>query len=157
MSTELDTPFTVVSPRTGEVLTLDAPLDDLGQWLDDVREVEGRIKDEKRAVQDELLRRFDKQALHTHHLAGGLKLSSPSPVPAVEYDALEMRTALLELVDADVLAIEAVDRAIEPITEYKPRKTGINALLKLGGRVAEIVREHTREIERARYVKVERS
>jgi hypothetical protein len=152
MSTEI---ATVISPRTGEVISLDAPDQDLGGFLNDVRDLESAIRESKRAVHDELLRRMDSAATWTVHVPG-LKLSGPSPAPTEEFDELELRTALLTLVDEGVISVEAVDRAIEPVVTYKARRAGINALRKLGGRVAETVTAHARSVEKTRYVKVER-
>lgn len=83
-------------------------------------------------------------------------VKTQSPAPAEEWDALAARSELLELVDEGVLGIEAVDAAFEPVVTYKPRKAGINALKKLGGRVAEILASHSHEVERERYVTVSR-
>jgi hypothetical protein len=157
MSTEVGRPITVVSPRTGEVLTLDAGTDQLAGLLADFSEHEAVVKESKRYVQDELLRRLDSAAQWTMHVEGGLKISAPSPAPAEEFDELALRESLLQLADDHVIAIEAVDRAVEPQVSYKARKAGVNALRKLGGRVAETVDAHARSAEHKRYVRVERS
>ncbi len=156
MSTELDRPITVVSPRTGELLTLDAPDQDLGNYLLDVREHESLLREAKSIVQGELLRRFDQDRMWTRHVPG-LELKGSSPEPVEEYDELALRSALLELVEEGVLTVEAVDRAVEPVVTYKARKAGISALRKGGGRVAEIVDEHARLTEKKRYVTVSRA
>jgi hypothetical protein len=147
----------IVSPRTGEVLTLDSSTDDLGGFLADVRDHEAQLRDVKRLVNRELVRRMDHAAKWTVH-AAGLKLRAPSPKPTEEWNGAELRAGLLALVDAGDLAIEAVDAAVETVTDYKVHKAGINALRSLGGRAAAIVDElATRPPEKERYVSVERS
>jgi hypothetical protein len=155
MSMEVGRPFTVVSPRTGEVIGLDAPIQDLGGWLADVREQESLLREAKSAVQSEVLARMDKDRRWTVH-AGGYKLESSSAEPTEGYDELALRSALLDLVDEGELTVEAVDRAVEVVVTYKAKKAGIAALKKGGGRVAEIVAEHARLVEKRRYVTVTR-
>lgn len=154
--TDLDRPITVVSPRTGEVLTLDASTEDLGGYLADIREHESLLREGKNLVGGELVRRMDEGACWTLH-TGGLKLSAPSPAPAIEYDELALRESLLQLADEGVISVEAVDRAVEPVVTYRARKSGINALQKLGGRVAAVIDAHANEVSKTRYVKVERA
>ena len=156
MSTDVDRAVQFANPITGEVLTLASPDRDLGSYLADLRDFESVLREHKRIVTRELLERFDKQASWTHRFEG-LKLTSSSPAPVEEWDGAELREALLALVDEGVLAIEAVDAAVETIVSYKPRKTGINALRKLGGRVNEIVESLKSEVEKDRYVSVTRS
>jgi hypothetical protein len=155
VSTEVDTQFTVVSPASGEVLTLAAPTGDLAGWLADVREWESNLREAKRIVQAEILARLDKQASWTTHEAG-LKISGDSPAPTEIWDGAELRTALLELVDEDLLSIEAVDAAVQTVVTYKPAKAGISKLRKLGGRVADVVDSLCQTVERERRVTVSR-
>jgi len=146
----------IVSPRTGEALTLYSPTVDLAGLLADLKDYENGLKDTKRAISDELLRRLDANASWTEHLPG-LKLSAPSPAPVVAYDAPALRDALLDLVDESLLTVEAVDRAVEMIVSYKASAAGVKALVKLGGRVAETVAAHAASSERTRYVSVARA
>lgn len=141
-----------MNPATGEVLTLTSPSEDLGAYLAAVKDLESQVRDYKRVVTDELLRRMDASADWTLHLPG-MKLSAPSPAPAEEFDELALREDLLELVDAGRLSIEAVDRAIETVITYKAHKAGINALRKVPG-LAEVIARHTRTVEKRRYVTV---
>lgn len=145
----------VLNPVNGEVLTLDAKSDQLGAYLADVREFEFLMRESKRAVTQELLARMDKNASWTMSLPGW-KLSSRSSAKEEAWDGAELRTALLDLVDEDVISIEAVDAAVETVVTYKPRKVGINNLRKLGGRVAAVVNGLCVEREPDRSVKVER-
>lgn len=153
MSTEI---ARVVHPVTGQVVDLDGPIDQLAQFLADARDIDAAVKDAKRAVTDEVLRRADADAAWTIHLPG-VKLSMPSPAPVEDWDELELREALLTLADEGVISVEAVDRAVEPVVTYKIRAAGVKALRKLGGRVAEAIDSRARETQRTRYVKVERS
>lgn len=156
MSTDVGKPITVVSPTTGEVIELSAPTDALAQYLADVREAELLLREAKRLVSREITSRLDRIASWTLRLEGGLTVKTQSPAPSEEWDALAARSDLLQLVDEGVLGVEAVDAAFEPVVTYKPRKAGINALRKLGGRVVEILSAHSREVEKERYVSVSR-
>jgi hypothetical protein len=151
--TQLGDPV-LVNPQTGEALDLTAPTEDLASWFAAVRELELQIRERKQRVTSELLRRMDRGAAWTVRV-GQFKLTAPSPAPVEEWDGVELRAALLELVDDGTLDIAAVDAAVETVITYKPRKAGITALRKLGGRVAETVNGLAREAEKARYVKVE--
>lgn len=155
MSMEVGSPITVVSPRTGEVLSLDAPLEDLGGFLADVREHESLLKEAKNVVNGEVLQRMEKEGLYTLR-AGPLELRGGSPF-TTEYDGAGLRDALLALVDEDVISAAAVDRAVEVVVSYKPQARGINALRALGGRVAEVVAEFSSVVEKQRYVSVKRA
>lgn len=156
MSTDIAQSMTVVSPRTGEIITLSGTTEDLGAYLADVREHESLLKEAKRLVQRELVARMDRQAKWTIH-AGGLKLSAPSPKPSEVWDGAELRAQLLALVDDDTLAIEAVDAAVEVIVDHKVHKAGVNALRSLGGPAREIVDALAEEPEKERYVSVTRA
>jgi hypothetical protein len=156
MSELVTRPIEVISPATGEFISLDSPTEKLGECLADIRDYESLLREAKRALTTELLARFDRNAQWTVH-AGGFKLSGQSPAPVEEWDGAELRTALLGLVDADLLSIEAVDAAVETVVTYKPRKAGINALKKLGGRVGEVVESLRQESERERRITVSRA
>jgi hypothetical protein len=156
MSTDVTTTSQLVNPVTGEALTLASPTEDLGRWLADIRDFEYQLREAKRTVTTEILARLDKNAEWTAHLPG-LKIRGDSPQPVEEWDGAQLREALLELVDEGVLAIEAVDAAVETIVSYKPRKAGINKLRKLGGRVAEVVDSLKRASEKDRRVTVSRA
>lgn len=146
----------LVNPSTGELLTLDSPTEDLGRFLADMREHESLCREAKRAITREVVARMDKGATWTLHVEG-LKLSSQSPAPVEEFDGPALHEALQFLVDEDVIGVEALDAAVETVISYKPRKAGINALRKLGGRVADVVDEHRTVIDKDRYVSVSRA
>lgn len=153
MTEELAQPVTVVSPRTGEVLSLDSEAEELGRFLTEVREVESLLRESKSVVNRELLRRMDFEREWTIH-APGMKLSAPSSKPVEGFDAPALREALLTLVDKGELPIKAVDAAVETVVLYKVKKAGVEALRKGGGRAAEIVDACSHEEYRERYVKV---
>lgn len=157
MSEESTRPIQVVSPITGELFELDRPSIDLARLLQDVRDAESMLREAKRVVGDELLRRMDQAASWTIRLEGGLTVKSSSPAAVEQFDAPELHDDLMALVDEGVLTVEAADAAVETVVSYKARKVGINALRKLGGRVAEIVNAHARSEEPTRYVSVTRT
>lgn len=154
--TELELPRQFLNPLTGEALTLASPDEDLARWLADIREVESVIRENKKIVQREILSRMDRSASWTVRVPG-FKLTGQSPAPVEEWDGVELRTALLGLVDEGLLTIEAVDGAVETVVAYKPRKAGIVKLRKLGGRVAETVDLLARASEPERRVSVGRA
>lgn len=146
----------VVHPLTGEAIDLaQAPDEHVADFLSQIRDHEDALKDAKRIITQELLRRMDYQAKYTLR-AGGYTLKSQSPAPAEEFDELQLREDLLALQDEGVISPEAVDNAVETVVTYKVRKAGINALRKLGGRVRDTVDRHAHEVEKRRYVTVER-
>lgn len=146
----------VLNPITGEVVALDAPTDHLGEWLDNVRDFEGAIREQKAAVTAELLRRMDNEATWTVH-AGPFKLTGRSPEPETVYDAARLRAVLEQLVADDLISERAMNEACEPIVELKPRKAGIAKLLKLGGAVRRLIEQCAEDREPTRYVRVQRS
>lgn len=155
MSTDLEQVPTFVSPTTGEVVSLAAPTDQLGHLLADIRDAETALRDAKREINQELFARWDKLASYTHRF-DGLEMSGPSPKPAEAFDGPSLHTALMLLVTEGVLAVEAVDAAVETVVTYEPRKKGINALRALGGRVQAVVDAHASETYKERYVRVVR-
>lgn len=144
----------VVDPQSGEVVFLDAPVEALGDYLKSVREFESLLKEAKALVNAEVVARMDKAACWTVH-SQGVKLSAPSPAPVEKFDGPALHEALAPMVELNVITVEALDAAVETVVEYKPHLKGLNALRKLGGRVAEIIAEHTSEDEKKRYVRVD--
>lgn len=156
MSTEVGHPITVVSPRTGEVLALDAETEDLAGYLADVREHESLLREAKNIVQRELLRRFDHAKQWTVRVPK-YKLSAPRPKPEESWDGGALRDALLPLVDSGELPIEALDAAVEVVIDHKVKKVGINALRDGGGEAAAIVNRLVETSEKERKVSVSRA
>jgi hypothetical protein len=151
-----DAGTSIVDPRTGEaVLIHDATLDQLAACREWIRDLEHTTREAKGLIDAEVVRRFDATAKWSATVAG-FKLSAPSPAPAVEYDAQELRGRLEELVADGVLSMDAVDAAVEVVTGFKARAAGINALRKLGGPVAAVVEECSRVVEKPRRVSVSR-
>lgn len=129
----------VVHPATGEVLDLQrADLEQLGRWLLEARELDEQMRSEKRRVVAELLSRMDREARYTLR-AADLELKGDGPEAPIEYDVLPLRQALAEFVEAEVITQEALDRAIEPVTVYKPRANGLKPLVRQGGPLAETI------------------
>lgn len=144
------------NPVTGEVLHLGSPDVDLGRYLADLREFESVLREHKKMVQRELLSRMDRRAEWTAHLEGGLKLTGQSPKLQEDWDGAALKSALMSLVDEGVLAVEAVDAAVETEISFKVKKAGINRLRKLGGRVAETIDSLCMQHEPDRRVSVSR-
>jgi hypothetical protein len=148
-------PRWVIDPSTGEVVDLDSPIDQLAACMDNIRELESRIREEKSKLTREFLERFDKQA-EWSTVAGDFQVSAPSPKPREEFDGPGLHEALRVLVDDGTISVEALDAAVETVISYEPRRTGINKLRKLGGRAEKIIRAYTTETQPTRYVKVSR-
>jgi hypothetical protein len=167
MSVELAPRF-VIHPITGEQLSLDSPDAQLAGAVEGIRTLESQLKDVKSAITREWLDRRDREASWTVHVPGVGKVSAPSPKPTVvygeprsrspvTYDAGPLREALLALADEGLITMQAVDAAVEPVVTYEPRKKGITALLRLGGRVGATVSAFAQEApEKARYLTVTR-
>lgn len=157
MDEPIGTEMVLVNPATHEAIAVDATTDLLAKALDEVRDLESRLREFKSGLSDEVLRRMDAEAKWTAHV-GSYKLSAPSPAPTTEYDAKGLRDSLIALVMSDdrevPLTMAAVDAAVEVVTDLKVHKSGVNALLKLGGPVAEAVRNHEQEKPKDRRVSV---
>lgn len=148
-----EAPAAVVTPLTGEVVVLDSATNVLADWLHRVRQAEADLRDAKRAVSGELLTRMDKDAVYTARL-GGFEVKGDGPSPVVEYDAERLRTELHLLVRDEVITERAMDNAVEIVQTYKAKANGINALHKLGGRVAAVIDACKREVPRDRRIAV---
>jgi hypothetical protein len=147
-------PLAIVDPDSGEALALrDASLGALARWRRRVREVEQLLGEAKRIADDEVLRRMDERAEWTLR-EDGLALSAPSPNAAKGVEWTDVRALREELAFLGV-AREAIDRAFEPVTEYRPRARGIDRLRKLNrADVDEVLDRHASEVERPRRVSV---
>lgn len=163
MSTEIEhSAPDVVHPFTGETLVLaNAETDQLARFLDEIRDYEGRLREAKSLVNRESLRRMDANVLagsetgHTQRF-GEWVLKAPATDTTTEIDAHALYQHLTQLARSGVIGFEAVERCVTSETVYKPHRAQLNALGKVSPPVAAAVAEHTHEIPKARYVKVER-
>lgn len=147
----------VVDPATGEAIELaTASTDTLAEFLANTRELESRFREQKRAASDEILGRMDREASWTARV-GAWTLKGKSPAPVTVYDAQGLRETLDSFVDEGLVSVTAAGEAVEVVTTLKVHARGVNALLKLGGRVAEAVRAHGSEQSPERTVSVSRS
>lgn len=149
-----DDTMTLVAPVSGDVLTLDSPSGDLARFLLEARDLEGRLREAKRAVSAEILARMDHRGTGWTETIGDLKISGDSPAPREDWDGAELFAELNALVDEGVIGVEAVNVAVETVITYKVRARGVAILRKLGGRVAEVVDGCARLVERERRVVV---
>jgi hypothetical protein len=140
MSATQDTRL-VIHPATGEVISLDGDTAPLARFLTEVRELEQQLRDEKRIVTRELIDRMDREARYTLH-TDGLDIKGDGPKIPTDYEAEPLRAELQEFVEAEVITQEALDRAVEPITTYKARAQGLNALRGLGDQFAAVIDRH---------------
>jgi hypothetical protein len=119
---------------TGEAIDLDGPTESLAKDLLYLRELDTERKSLVRAVSDELLARMDKDAKWTLHFPG-LDLTGDTPKRR-EYNSERVLKVLEELVTAGTINKEAAQKAIERKVSYTVKKSGVNAIKKLGGEVA---------------------
>lgn len=127
----------VIMPVTGEVLALTEPTDQLAAAIDEVAILQTQLAAAKRLIADELLERMDHEGVWTVHVPGfTVKGNGPG---AVDYDGEELARRLRRLVKAGVISQGAMTNAVERVPVWKPKKAGINALLKLGGAITEAV------------------
>jgi len=146
----------LIHQDTGEVVALtDATAEHIAATRDRILDLESQLREAKTMMDREVLARMDAEHVWTVH-AGPWKLSAPSPAPQAHYDAQAMRTDLMVLVDDGQLSQAAADRAVAEIVDYRASAAGIKALVKGGGRPAEVVARHTSELERTRRVTVKR-
>ena len=148
----VDTTSLIPHPLTGEAIELTADTDMLAHWVDQLRELERQAKEARDLIGLELLRRMDAKASWTLR-AGDFKITAPSPAPKVEWDVDQLRATLADLRDQG-LDEDAIDAALEVVVTYKPRASGLNALKKLGGEVAERIAACGTEVEPQRRVSV---
>lgn len=145
----------VVNPVTGEIVPMDAPTDQLAEFLSDVREFERAMRDQKQHVSQELHRRMDADAIWTVHL-GDWTVSGESPA-RVEYDAELLHRKLTEFVEAHVIPQRALEDAVITETKYRARVSGINRLAKLGGDLAKAIESCQIPLTRERRITVKRA
>lgn len=149
---ELVTRPEAVIPGTGEVIDVRAAETSvLAEALDYLTGIKQMEASARRIIADEVLRRQDADASWTTP-AGGYVLTGQSPARE-EYDGAALAVALeqLDISSAAKLA------ACEPVVAWKPKRAGINALLKLGGEVADAVRSCAVTVDKPRQVRVKRS
>lgn len=127
MSTDLERQ--VVVPYSGEVVPLSADTEQLAALVDEVRDVESRLKELKSAISAEVHQRMDKDRRWTL-VAGEWKVTGKSDSPEVVYDVDRLAAVLTQLVDEGVISAAAMDGALEQVIDWKVKKAGINALRK---------------------------
>lgn len=153
---ELVTRPEALIPGTGEVIDVRAAETSvLAEALDRLSEVKQMEASARRVIADEVLRRQDADASWTTHVEG-FTLVGQSPARE-EYDAEALAAVLRGLVELSMISAEAAGAAIESVLTWKPKKAGINALLKLGGEIAEAVRSCAITVDKPRQVRVKRS
>lgn len=143
----------VVIPSTGEALSLTQPTDDLAAAVDFCRDLKRQADTAIRTIGEELLRRQDKAAswtTHTEHF----EIVGQSPAPDTEWDVDALRATLTDMVEAEEIADEAFDNALEPVVTWKVRKRGLDAIRKLNDDVRERIDACGRAVERQRRVAV---
>lgn len=147
----------LIEPNTGELVPLHEATDaHIAAVRDHLKDLRSRIEEANRVIDQELLGRMDQDRCWTIH-AGGLTLTAPSPAPAFEWDAPGLYSDLEAMVADGELSERAFVAAVEEVVGYKVKHAGVQALLKGGGPVAEIVLAHRTEVEKPRRVSVKRA
>lgn len=123
---------------TGEVINLDADEETLARTIRALRDLDDDRKLLVKAVSRELLTRMDANAKWTLHFTG-LDVSSSSP-GKVEYNGERLKGILEELVRDRLITKDAALAAIERKVSFAAKKSGVNALKKLGGEVEKRLR-----------------
>lgn len=139
----------ILNLATGALVDLaQAATDEIAEAHDALSALASQIREAHALASDELLARMDRRGKWTAEV-GGFKLKAQSPTAGtVAYDQAALRADLLELVVSGVLDADAVDDAVELVDPPKPEPylkakiAGINALLKLGPEVVEVVQRH---------------
>lgn len=143
-------------PWTGELVALANATDEqLAELLEQAREIEqDALRQLKRAVQEEILSRMDREACWTVH-AGRVTLTGDSPNRS-DWDVERLRKTLRSLTRSGAISSAAATKAVRRKVVYEASVSGVNALLKLGGTVAERLEECRVPSSRPRGVRVSR-
>lgn len=145
----------VLNPATGELLDLKSASGvALGEGLEAVRDFEARLRETKSAISEELHERMDANASWTLHTPD-FDLRGESP-DRTDYDTDKLINALDELCEQGYVSRAAYEAAVKEEVTYKPQRRGIQALLKLGGEVAERILSCQVPVERPRRVSIAR-
>ena len=144
----------IVNPATGEIVELDAPTDVLAGALEEIRDLEGRLRDLKSAIGREVMGRMDEARQWTLELPDGRKVSAPSPEPSVEFDGEALWNGLHSLARDCKLSDELIASVVTEERVYKVSRQGANRLLKGGGQPAKMVERCKVEVPKRRYVSV---
>lgn len=123
----------LVDPQTGESVSLaEAPADLIAGIVVGIDDQARNLRDMRRELGDELVRRMDAEGSWTI-TAGGRKFSAPSPAPEVEWDVVMLDGVLDDLVNTGVITPDARLRALEQRVELRPLARGLAALEKIPG------------------------
>lgn len=128
----------IAHPATGELIDLDGGTDYLAAYLSEIRELEGQLRELKRALSEEVLVRMDAEATWTVH-AGKYKLTGRSPDPELVYDGEALFNGLHSIARDIGLSPDAINGAVHEERVYKVSKAGVNRLRKLGGQVVKVI------------------
>lgn len=146
----------IVAPLTGVVIPRDATTDQVAEFIEHLDELASQIAAARSDAEQIALDHMDAERLWTAHV-GGFTLTAPSDADDVTYDGPGLFRALTPFVKDGTITYGALRRAITPVITFKPKVKGIEALDKIGGKVAETIAAHrTRTPKTSRKVKVTR-
>jgi hypothetical protein len=141
-------PGHLLDPQTGELIELAEAEDDrVAEILARLKDLEAQLKQASEEVKGEVIRRMDKAARWTLE-AGEWRLKSSSP-GVVDYDQKLLKAELNGLVSKGVIDSTAVGRAFTTRMTESVSKSGVNALLKLGGEVKDAIERCQRPARRS--------
>lgn len=123
------TSTTLVHPATGEILDLAAPAWELGRTIDEIRDIESRLREIKAEINAEFHRRMDRDRSWTIHTPD-FDLVGRSDQPERVWDIEQLQALLATLENEGVISREAALAAVQPRIEYKVLHRGIEALRK---------------------------
>lgn len=122
-------PTEVPNFRTGELLVLsEATTSDLADARRAVSDQRQECERLARVIDRELTHRLDFEGRRSATV-GGFKLTGTAPTREV-VDGEALHAALTTLVEAGAISAEALERAVEVVTTYTPRKAEVNLLRK---------------------------
>lgn len=125
----MTTDLVIAHPATGEIIDLHAPDFELGRFLDEVRDLESRLREAKAEVSRVLHERMDASLSWTID-CGEFKLTGRSNEPVTTYDVQRLVEILDNLVAEGTITPAAASLVVTPVTEYKVRAAGVKALRK---------------------------
>lgn len=118
----------LIVPGTGEVLSLDAPTNELGEAFREMQRWEVEFRVARARVRDELLKRMDHELMRSLEL-DGLFFECDAP-GQVEYDPDALSVVLGGLVGGGKISTEAAKQACRTEEILKVSKRGVDKLLQ---------------------------
>lgn len=125
---------------SGEIVTMREASDEaLGRWFAAYRRAQDLLREAKRELDAEFVRRADFNATSHLDINGVGRITVTGPKPEEVWDTDKLQGVLKGLVAAGEISSEAAYAALERVVTWKPKVQGLNNLRKLGGYVQQSI------------------